>query len=122
MTTKWFNGILPLLTDYVGNVMEPLTLPVRAPDCLDRREIYFTGYLALGTIGKRRGFYVLAINLEIPGVDTEPAMVNRLFFVRKALHHIINGIKFTVCIRSQVSSSFIRISRTLYLKQFKAKV
>jgi hypothetical protein len=98
---------LPILTYDIGNAMEPLTLPVSAPDCLDSREIYFTGYLALGTIGQRRGFYVLALNLEIPAVDTEPAMFNRLFFIREALHHVINGIKFTVCIGSQVSSTFI---------------
>ncbi len=93
--------------------METLTLPVRATDCLHGREIHVTGHPALHAVGKRRGFHVLAIYLEFPAVDAEPAVLNRLLFVGKALNRASSYTKFPVRIRSPKGLFFMSITATI---------
>ncbi len=49
-------------------------------------QIHPLGYPAFRAVGKRGGFHKCSSYTKLPAMNAEPAVLNRLFFIRQALH------------------------------------
>ena len=65
--------------------MKTFTLAVSAFHSSYFGEIHPFGYPAFRAVGKRGGFYKYRPYAELPAMNAEPAVLNRLFFIRQAL-------------------------------------
>jgi hypothetical protein len=66
--------------------VESFALPVSTLHKFDFFEINVIRYLAFQAVSKRRGLYKPALHRKFPCMDAQPAVVDRLFFVREALY------------------------------------
>jgi hypothetical protein len=73
-------------TDDTRNAVETFALVVGTFHGIGFREVYPFGHPAFRAVGKRRGFHKGSSNPKLTAVNAEPAVLNRFFFLRQALH------------------------------------
>ena len=66
--------------------VKSLTLVISAFHCSYSRQIHPFSHPAFCAVGKRRGFHKCSPYPELTAMNAEPAVFNRFFFLRQALH------------------------------------
>jgi hypothetical protein len=66
--------------------VKSLALAISAFHCSYFRQIHPFSHPAFCAVGKRRGFHKCSPYPELTAMNAEPAVLNRFFFLRQALH------------------------------------
>ncbi len=97
--------------DDIRDAVESFTLPVGTLHGIGFRKIHPPGHPAFRAVGKGRGFHELPVNPELPAVDAEPAVLQRLLLFGKALDVPLYCRQYTIIL---IGHGALSRSSTMY--------